>query len=795
MAVFKVAARTILHLGSELISSDEIALYELIKNAYDAKSKEVNIDVNIGFPHQRYKHLRILLLEQKNNKGQNVSNRVVNEFREKIISQINADAPFAERLKQDFSDADSLDKLIETLDAANYIRIKDMGHGMTLDDLNDVYLTIGTRYRYQERERQGKLFDREDTIKKSIRPVLGEKGVGRLSAMRLGQRLEVKTKKAGQKNWNYLYIDWSQFSHESDEFLEAVDAVKLQKGNEVTDPSVSGTVLTVTALSSEWTAKKLEDIARDEFSKLTDPFIPQSRYPIKLRFNNEEVRIPRFDKLVFELAHAYTEAEFSIDGGRPRLEGKVNYLLHKKSKKFLYTQDDLLALCNLETPATLKSLGPFKMMFYWVNRRLIRGIDGIGNQQQLRDLVARWTGGLMVFRDGFRINPYGGENDDWLDLDKRAFGSGGFKLNRRQVIGKVDISTYANPALIDQTNREGIQNNEEFDKLRILLKVILFNEFKLFTDFIDKEIKTIDRVSLKLLEERLEVEEEAVTENLNFLVKEFRIPRNSAAIKSLEESVEKIKDLLVKAKDLAEMHEDDKSKYLHLAALGLLAEIVVHELNRSSANVIASLKEIEKEELSSAVESQLNTLLAEMKTLQKRLRIFDPLSTRGRQVKESFDIVSWIDENMSAHKSQFGRHNIKLNFTVRPVEDGKLYIKAVKGMIVQILENLVDNSVYWIKEYKKTHTHYKPKITVEIDTTSSKLYFSDNGPGIPPERAEEVFLPFFSTKPFKLGKGLGLYISREIAEYNKAKLYLSGKKNDLGNLNTFVLELSNEKSN
>ena len=302
-----------------------------------------------------------------------------------------------------------------------------------------------------------------------------------------------------------------------------------------------------------------------------------------------------------------------------------------------------------------------------------------------------------------------------------------------------------------------------------------------------------DITERKLLEERLEVEEDAVTENLNFLVKEFRIPRNSSAIKSLEESIEKIKDLLVKAKELAEMHEDDKSKYLHLAALGLMAEIVVHELNRSSANVIASLKEIEKEELPSAVESQLNTLLAEMKTLQKRLKIFDPLSTRGRQVKETFDIVSWVDDNMSAHKSQFGRHSIKLNFTVRPIEDGKLYVKAVKGMIVQILENLIDNSVYWIKEYKKSHKHYKPEITVEIDTTSSKLYFSDNGPGIPPERAEEVFLPFFSTKPFKLGKGLGLYISREIAEYNAAKLYLSEKKNNLGNLSTFVLELSNGK--
>ena len=41
----------------------------------------------------------------------------------------------------------------------------------------------------------------------------------------------------------------------------------------------------------------------------------------------------------------------------------------------------------------------------------------------------------MVFRDGFRVHPYGGPEDDWLDLDKEAFRSGGYKLNRQQIIG------------------------------------------------------------------------------------------------------------------------------------------------------------------------------------------------------------------------------------------------------------------------------------------------------------------------------------------------------------------------
>ena len=70
---------------------------------------------------------------------------------------------------------------------------------MSLADLTNVYLTIGTPSRLRERE-QWKAAARSGA--KNIYPVLGEKGVGRLSAMRLGQRLRVQTARATDSHWN-----------------------------------------------------------------------------------------------------------------------------------------------------------------------------------------------------------------------------------------------------------------------------------------------------------------------------------------------------------------------------------------------------------------------------------------------------------------------------------------------------------------------------------------------------------------------------------------------------------------
>ena len=73
------------------------------------------------------------------------------------------------------------------------------------------------------------------------------------------------------------------------------------------------------------------------------------------------------------------------------------------------------------------------------------------------------------------------------------------------------------------------------------------------------------------------------------------------------------------------------------------------------------------------------------------------------------------------------------------------------------------------------------------------MALSDNGPGIPVERRDEIFQAFFTTKRPGRGSRLGLYVSREIANYNGASLTLSDDETiHEGKLNTFILELGDD---
>ena len=442
---FKISARTILHLGSELISSDAIAFYELIKNAFDAQSKRVRIRVVIRVPHDAV--LDIVAT------ARSVCDETTefSELRSRALSSLDARAPELSELRQAISITKTVDALVELVEDANYIEFSDTGEGMSLTDLNTAFLTIGTRNRLKERAEQRRALA-EDNVWPS-RPVLGEKGVGRLAAMRLGWRLHVRTTTTGEECWNLLDIDWGRFSHDSDKLLEEVP-VEAYSGPQKDDRAVCGTTIRVAALSAEWSSKKLEGIARKEFSKLTDPFVLKGVYPIYLRFNDDPVAIRRLSDVIFEQAHATVEARFEGDHG-PRLSTKIDYRRYGRSKTIAEYGAHLLAITGVSSPAVLLSLGPFQMQMFWFNRRVLTAVEGIGDLRAVRELVAQWSGGLMVYRDGFRVYPYGGHDDDWLDLDRKAFSTSGFKVNRAQIVGKVDISTLRNSRLTDQTKSRG----------------------------------------------------------------------------------------------------------------------------------------------------------------------------------------------------------------------------------------------------------------------------------------------------------------------------------------------------
>ncbi len=177
---FKITARTLLELGAELISSDSIAFYELIKNPFDADSPRVEINVIVRIPYREYEvHHELLTAELKKESFaagskilyvEKLSREHIEGFRCNGSITTKTSKPRLILLR-------NLNGLCTILEKANFIQINDTGHGMTLIDLQEKYLTIGTRSRYQEK--------RKPSAKSGDRLSSEKKGIGRLSVMRL----------------------------------------------------------------------------------------------------------------------------------------------------------------------------------------------------------------------------------------------------------------------------------------------------------------------------------------------------------------------------------------------------------------------------------------------------------------------------------------------------------------------------------------------------------------------------------------------------------------------------------
>jgi signal transduction histidine kinase len=805
---FRVNARTILHLGSELISSDAVAFYELIKNAFDARSKRVDINIISRIPHEMYMEIRAKLVDElkKRRPGSQPYEAALHSLQSQVVDAIDITSPDAVAVKTTIAEAESLDDLLNLLDDANNIEITDSGEGMSFADLNRVYLTVGTRSRLAEREVQRQEYEASGSKNTdSFRPILGEKGVGRLSAMRLGNRLRVRTTKSGESNWNILEIDWSWFSHESDDLIEDID-VTPKRGEPKPRATESGTSVHISALTSDWSKKKLHDeILTRVFSKLTDPFDPDFRYRVAVRFNEELAPIPELDETLFRRAHAVVEAEYVIDEAvaeadgaieqKPRLKGKINYRYRERRKSFDVAEEEIRSIADVKSDRVLISLGPFKVKFYWFNRGLLTAAEGVPDYRQVQALVKEWAGGLMVYRDGFRVNPYGDPEDDWLDLDRKALASAGYKVNRRQIIGKVEISSMLNPGLVDQTNREGLRDSEEKQALVNLLKHVL-SEFRTFLNQVDKKVHATEPLlDLSELETRVARQERQAQQSLRRLVSAHSSFKSDPELIALQDSIKGIRALIKNAKELAENYVRDRDQFVHLAGLGLMVEIIGHELTRATDHALITLGEAKRLKVSDSVDSLFRTLKTQLGTLQKRLRVLDPLSTSGRQRKTTFDLIASVKDILTTHEGQFQRHGIHLNFQVQSNHpNSSLKVNAVEGMIVQILENLISNSVYWLDRRKEGQPGFVPEINVTIDPLSKMIYFTDNGPGVRPEDSEIIFQPFVTKKKGGEGKGLGLFISREIANYNGATLYLSDEPTIHPNkLNRFVFTLEAEK--
>ena len=786
--MFKICARTVLELGAELISSDVIAFYELIKNAFDARSPtgaEIRFEVALRRnDYLRFRHRAI--------KGLTDLDRLKSE----VANELDSSAPQESlcRFRQAIHDVEDIEAFVEVLDTVyaveNRIIVSDQGTGMSQQDLIDNYLVIGTA----SRKRAIDAALAEPTAEKRQAPYLGEKGIGRLSAMRLGDMLTVETAQKKDKRLNLLKIDWSSFN-DLDAMLDEI-TVRPELGDAKPEADWSGTRLIINSLKADWNSQRVKYLGDYHFARLTDPFLDSKRRPrIAIFWNGNRIPVAHMDRHLLTNAHASVKGQFVYKESGPVLECifealDLGFEHPHEIEKQEFSGPDLEAQLrddNEDLPlSALDDLGSFKVEAYWFNRRRLSGIDSIGDQAAVRKLQERWSG-ILLFRDGFRVLPYGEDDDDWLALDRRALRSTGYLLNKTQFVGRVTISRLGNPMLIDQTNREGLRVCPEQQAFINFLQFTIQSKLRNFLREVEHRHKDqpLDMTEVKTDVSNLEKRAKTAIQKIKRIA-----PQAAEDVEDMQLTFFKLKEFFDQAQRRIAEVESENRQMVQMAGVGLMVEVVAHELARSAENALASLEALRGRDVPDQIGGLLNSLRSELTSVSKRVRVLDPLSVSGRQRKEIFNLGDLIEDILSGHRLQFDRHQVKQRVTM-PKQ--AIHIRAVKGMIVQILENLLSNSIYWLDLRKQRELDFQPCISISIEDDPLTITYEDNGGGIAKDNRENIFRAFFSLKEKTKRRGLGLYIARDCAEYHGGSLTLDEHVNsETGRLHRFVLQLPNE---
>ena len=304
-----------------------------------------------------------------------------------------------------------LESLAKLYNDLNYIEIRDTGHGMSFDDLRDVFLRIGTSSRRKENLAGARN--------------LGDKGIGRLSAMRLGDRLQVKTSRTDDQYWNLLDIDWTLFSHDDDLDADEI-TIEAELGDEKTEADEHGTTIRISVLQGDWDLPRFTDVVQGKISRMVDPFVPGlANRLIVARHNGTRVQVPSIPKELLRAAHAVCHVEFRMDESTPVLDGEIDYRYRQRKRKINVRGTDIISLAQEAVkrrakrghaafklvpvrPSAFERLGDFSCDIYWFNRRVVVAVEGLTSKPgQTRQEISNWSGGLMLYRHGFRILPYG----------------------------------------------------------------------------------------------------------------------------------------------------------------------------------------------------------------------------------------------------------------------------------------------------------------------------------------------------------------------------------------------------
>lgn len=696
---FRPRARIIRAIGDQLISGPEAAVIELVKNAYDADASKV------------------------------------------IIT-------FTPPLKP----------------GAGRITVTDDGHGMQLSDIQDKWMEPATSSKLtNRRSRSGR------------RMMMGSKGIGRFAAAKLGERMFLRSVSDNddivRREIVVGEIDWSIFN--ADTYLSDIAIDFLSQDSD----AETGTEIEIRSLSESWTQERMEKLLQ-ELRRLISPLgdLEDNPFAIILDLDACTKATTGFDGSPIvngsgseededhNLVRPFplmTACDYEVDGHFDNDGRFVGTMQIRRGGQGPERVELNVPLSDEEEPC-----GPVDVKLFIFDREadslkanMFQAGFGQLSVNEARSILDNVTG-IAVYRDGFRVRPYGDPETDWLTLDRFRVQDPSLRVGHNQVAGYVSVGGQDGSPLVERSSREGFEDNGAYRRLQRLLRELLAQRIEP-RRFAFRDKAGIARRKSTTFEE---VRDLAELKKLHRLIDRFPPDEKAKASVALNQATVQLTDRIGILEERQRVLEASSS-------LGNIIGEVLHE-GSGPAGYIASTSGrllrlwrdiVDNGERAEASRQDFPKKLVLMKQNGERLSdLFEklrPLSGGKRGAPQFFKPGMVVVDA----KAIFEHHPVTISV---PNSFDAPEVVGYPADLSTAITNLVGNAVHWLIESRTEG----PFVRIPITWTADEVLIAveDNGPGIPAEFVERIFEVGFTLRSG--GTGLGLNIAKETLSRSGATL-------------------------
>lgn len=715
----------------------------------------------------------------------------VNASTAKLIGRENVaklDGAILELVKNTY-DADAKICLIYYNDINNSLIIADNGTGMSGDTIKNNWMTIGNSTKV------------ENFYSKNGRIQTGAKGIGRFALDRISSCCKMYT--TNENNSIFWTINWDLFENSKNitdvtaeiEYLDKKSLYKMipeinnyELVDFISKNFSTGTLFELSNLRDDWNKATFDNIKQSLTSLI--PANIENEFKIYLVDNHSNIDnciilpniIDSYDYKINFKSHnnivnvSIYRNEFNFGENLDKIIAETPFTDDDKN---YFSGEPICKSVSIEElvpgidKKTIDSVGDFCGEFYFYKNSSTKKdkekyfYKEIVERKKYSDIF----GGIKIYRDNFRIRPYGeakSSNFDWLLLSNRKTNSpaalshptGAWRVAADQIYGNVNISRM-NVNLPDQSNREGILETKAFK----LLKETLISIIQLF----EKDRQYVGRILSDYYKSKhpaeiyqAEIEEE---KNDNCLEREQS--------KFIEKSKAKI--VIQEKEEIIQNLEDENKLLLALATSGIITNSYVHETKTALHNIGMSLRTAEE---SLEYDNDLKTAITNIReaidykeTMNCWYKVTIDSITRDKRKMKKVNLSDLINDLITTWNESLKLQNIKINFSGANIE-----LRCYPYEIESIISNLITNSV----------SAFSPNILKQIDIKLSilnngvKISYVDSGKGLSDcykSNPEKILDAFESDKRDEngelVGTGMGMWIVNKIVKDYNGNINLS----------------------